>query len=188
MKWYWKRKMALERHRQQGTRRLSQSRKKRPPDWDQTPKDICQRIIQLIDWDDNEFVLEPFCGDGNFYNNLPGWVRKDWCEIKKGRDFFSYRGPSPETIITNPPFRDSAGGKNLVVPCLERCLHLARRRVIIFVSHKILAAITPPDRLRKYGIWGWSITHLSVWDVKRWCGPYYLVTWEREKSSVISFF
>ena len=156
-------------------------------DWDQTPVEICRQIIGLVPWTDGELVLEPFCGDGNFYRNLPQSVRKDWCEIKRGRDFFQYQGPRPDTVISNPPFRDAAGGNNLVVPCLERCLHEAKRRVIYFVNHKTFNALTP-GRLKKYEGWGWGITHLSVWDVRKWFGRYYLIIWERGKPSIIGYF
>ena len=155
-------------------------------DWDQTPVEICQRIIELVPWAEGELVLEPFRGDGNFFRNLPKYVRKDWCEIKQGRDFFKYEG-DPDTIITNPPFRDAAGGNNLVVPCLERCLQLARRRVVYFVNHKVFNALTP-GRLKEYGDWGWGITHLSVWDVRRWYGRYYLLIWEKGQPSIIGCF
>jgi DNA modification methylase len=155
-------------------------------DWDQTPEEVCRKIIGLITWAEGEFVLEPFRGDGNFYRNLPAWVRKDWCEIKEERDFFEYTGPSPDTIITNPPYRDKAGGENLVVPCLERCLQLARKRVIYFVNHKVFNALTA-TRMKKYGEWNWGITHLSVWDMKKWPGRYYLIIWEKDKPSIIDY-
>jgi hypothetical protein len=155
------------------------------PGWDQTPEDLCREIIRSIPWTDGEVVLEPFCGDGNFYNNLPECVHKDWCEIKKGRDFFEYQG-TVDTIITNPPFRTESGGENLVVPCLERCLQVAQKRVIYFVNHKVFNALTP-GRLKDYEEQGWHITHLSVWDVKKWFGRYYLIIWEKGKPSIIGY-
>ena len=155
-------------------------------DWDQTPGEICKKIIGLVPWTEGELVLEPFRGDGNFYNNLPGTVRKDWCEIRQGRDFFHYDG-QPETIITNPPFRDKAGGDDLVIPSLERCLQLARNRVIFFVNHKSFNSLTA-GRLKRYGEWGWAVTHLSVWDTSKWFGRYYLTIWEKDKSSIIGYF
>ena len=156
-------------------------------DWDQTPEDLCKRIIALFEWSNGERVLEPFCGDGNFYRNLPPNVHKDWCEIRKGRNFFDYSGPRPRTILTNPPFRDVADGNNLVVPCLERCLQLATHRAIYFVNHKVFNALTP-GRLARYAEWGWGITHLSIWDVRKWYGRYYLLVWEKGKPSIVEYF
>ena len=154
---------------------------------DQTPEEICREIIRAVPWTKGELVLEPFRGDGNFYNNLPTFVRKDWCEIKDGRDFFKYQGPKPDTIITNAPFRDEAGGNNLVIPCLERCLQEALERVIYFVNHKVLNALTA-GRLKKYGQWGWGITHLSVFDVHKWFGRYYLLVFEKDQPSIVGYF
>ena len=152
-------------------------------DWDQTPEETCREIIRAIPWIDGELVLEPFCGDGSFLRNLPKCVRTDWCEIEKGRDFFQYNG-TPDTIITNPPHRDKAGVINLVVPCLERCLQVAMRRVVFLVNDKTFSALTP-GRLKKYEEWGWGITHLSVCSVKKWPGRYYVVIWEKGKPSII---
>jgi DNA modification methylase len=78
-------------------------------------------------------------------------------------------------------------GNNLVVPCLERCLKAARKRVVYFVNHKSFNALTP-GRLRKYETWGWGITHLSIWDVPKWSGRYYLVVWEKHKPSIVEVF
>ena len=155
-------------------------------DWDQTPEQVCREIIGLIPWAEDELVLEPFRGDGNFYNNLPDSVRKDWCEIKEGRDFFNYSS-QPDTIITNPPFRDQAGGNNMVVPCLERCLQLARKRVVFFVNHKSLNSLTAA-RLKKYEQLGWGIRHFSVWDTKKWFGRYFLIVWEKNTPSIVGYF
>ena len=46
-------------------------------------------------------ILEPCMGTGSFYNQLNG--DKDWCEIKKNKDFFEY-DKKVDWIITNPPF------------------------------------------------------------------------------------
>lgn len=157
------------------------------PGWDQTPVEICKEIIGAIQWPEGEFVLEPFCGDGNFYNNLPKHVRKDWCEMTKGRDFFEYEGPKPHTIITNPPFRDAPGGKNLVIPCLDKCLQVAQKRVIYLLNDKGFHSLTA-SRMKKYVGWGWGVTHLSVWDLKKWRGRYYLLIWEQNKRSILGYF
>ena len=48
-------------------------------------------------------VLDPFKGNGAFYDNLPETVEKDWCEIDLGRDFFDYN-KKVDWIISNPPY------------------------------------------------------------------------------------
>lgn len=45
-------------------------------------------------------VLDPCCGDGAFLQFMPG---ADWCEIRKGRDFFEWKEPV-DWIVSNPPY------------------------------------------------------------------------------------
>jgi tRNA G10 N-methylase Trm11 len=73
----------------------------------QTPPDTARQIINLFTWRKGETVLEPCRGEGAFYRQLPLFVKKEWCEILEGRNFFDYRG-SVDSIITNPPYDNLA--------------------------------------------------------------------------------
>ena len=46
-------------------------------------------------------ILEPCAGDGVFLKYLP--PKTEWCEIEKGRDFFSWR-ERVDWIVGNPPY------------------------------------------------------------------------------------
>ena len=46
-------------------------------------------------------ILEPSCGDGAFLRHLP--ANTEWCEIEKGRDFFTWHD-CVDWIIGNPPY------------------------------------------------------------------------------------
>lgn len=48
-------------------------------------------------------ILEPCCGDGVFLRYLTGEV--DWCEIEKGRDFYSH-STAVDWVFGNPPYSD----------------------------------------------------------------------------------
>ena len=150
----------------------------------QTPEELCKRIIKAVPWTKGEFVLEPGRGEGNFYRNLPVRVRKDWCEIREGRDFSKYDGPNPDTIITNPPLRDKSGGKNLVVDWLERCLKITRDRVMALLSNDMLNTLTV-KRLREYEQWGWGVSRLFVCETEKWANRYYFIVWEKGKPSIL---
>jgi hypothetical protein len=139
---------------------------------DQTPYSLACRIINLLDWDVDEVVLEPAKGDGAFYHNLPGYVKKHWCEINEGRDFFEWNWPV-DTVITNPPFRDFAGGNNLVIPFLEKSFSVARKRVVFLVNHHAMNACKP-NRLHRYESQGWVLSTLGIFSVRKWWGLYYL--------------
>lgn len=64
----------------------------------QTPVELAGRIVDYFN--PTGLILEPCAGDGHFLHHLPG---ADWCEIKKDRDFLSYRR-KVDWIITNPPW------------------------------------------------------------------------------------
>ena len=71
-----------------------------------TAADNVQTNFETARWILNHYqpdgvVLEPCRGSGNFYYQLPG--RKQWCEIKEGKDFFDWSKPV-DWIITNPPY------------------------------------------------------------------------------------
>ena len=69
-----------------------------------TPEDICITLLKDIEFKDNDKVLEPCKGSGNFYNNLPSNIIKEYCEIEENKDFFNYDGENIDWVITNPPW------------------------------------------------------------------------------------
>lgn len=147
---------------------------------DQTPVSVAKAIIARTMWEPGEFVLEPAKGIGNFYDNLPSFVHKDWCEITEGRDFFTY-WRRPDTIITNPPFQSQKGGRNtLIIPFLEHSLELAWCRVIFLISHKYMPFLTS-KRLRRYADVGWALTGQTLFSgIKKWWGLHCLLTFQRD--------
>ena len=68
----------------------------------QTPQELCIELIKIVPLVKGDKVLEPFSGEGNFYNNFPNFVEKDWCEITDGRDYKDY-DKEFDWVITNPP-------------------------------------------------------------------------------------
>jgi len=65
-----------------------------------TPTEIAKKIIEFFK--PQGLILDPCFGDGAFYNNYPT-KNKDWCEIRKNKDFFNYQ-TKVNWIISNPPF------------------------------------------------------------------------------------
>ena len=150
---------------------------------DQTPESLCKVIIARTKWHLGERVLEPAKGDGNFYRSLPNCV--DWCEIKEGRDFFAY-DKRVHTIITNPPYRDRPGGSNMVIAFLERSMEVATKRLLFLVNLQIFNSFKP-NRLHRYADWGWALTDLSIYSVKKWWGLYYLLTFVKGGKWVVKW-
>ena len=144
---------------------------------DQTPESLAKVIIDRTTWKPAELVLEPARGEGSFFNNLPKTVRKDWCEIREGRDFFRY-WKQVETVITNPPFRDRSGGDNLFIPFLEHSMEVATKRVMFLVNHQCINSCKP-NRLHKYERYGWYMGKPWIYSVKKWFGLYFLITFHK---------
>lgn len=65
-----------------------------------TPRPLAKALVDLIA--PTGVILEPCCGDGAFLDVLPPGAQ--WCEIKRGRDFF-HHSAKVDWIITNPPWR-----------------------------------------------------------------------------------
>ena len=59
----------------------------------QTPESLTPLLINEVPLEPNDKVLEPFRGEGNFYNHIPATCTKDWCEITEGRDYKDYNLP-----------------------------------------------------------------------------------------------
>lgn len=77
---------------------LNSSGKKAGNDCIMTPKWVAEDMIAHFSPSGN--ILEPCKGDGVFTELLP---KANWCEIKEGKDFFSYHS-KVDWIISNPPF------------------------------------------------------------------------------------
>ena len=54
----------------------------------QTPEQLAKDIISNIPFDADDIVLEPFAGEGAFFENIPEEITKYRCEIEdEGGDF-----------------------------------------------------------------------------------------------------
>src|ERR1700675_3051430 len=71
------------------------------------------------------FVLDPCAGDGRLYDIIKG--PREWCEVQRGRNFHDYNGRSPDTIMTNPPWRKVG----LLTPLLLKMIDVTQRHLIL---------------------------------------------------------
>jgi len=74
-----------------------------PNDCIMTPRYIAKRIICSLDIKPNETLLDPFLGEGAFYEQFPKENDKEWCEITRGVDFFKCERHY-DWAISNPPY------------------------------------------------------------------------------------
>ena len=149
-----------------------------------TPEDIAVRIINEIPISEKDIVLDPFKGDGVFYNNLPE-CNKVYCEIEEGKDFFKFE-EKVDWIISNPPYRFFIGEKkyNGFPPIMDKSVLLAEKGIAFLVNWKVFNAITT-HRLKKWQ--PFNITKIVLLEIKKWFGRYYLIVFEKNKPSIIKY-
>jgi len=149
-----------------------------------TPRELAKQLIESVEMLPTDRLLEPFAGNGAFYDNFPIANPKDWAEIEKGRDFFEYNGKC-DIIITNPPFFTIPDRKPIFYQCLAKCFEVAEKKVCVLAATRCLTSFTPL-RLSKIAEQGWNITHIKVCNIKEWHGRYYFITFEK-KPGFVSF-
>jgi len=154
----------------------------------QTPEDLCKKLIALTPLEPNDRVLEAFKGEGAFYNNLPDFVEKDWCEIEEGRDFRDYTGEY-DWFISNPPFRLEIGdGKreNSFFKLVKYFTERAKKGIAVLANDNCFSTLTP-NRLQELKNRGWYIHHIIVSCIKKWRGRYFYIIFKKEPSTFYKF-
>lgn len=110
-----------------------------PGDVVYTPPDVAADMVRYF----NPFgsILEPSADDGVFLRYLP--PETEWCEIEKGKDFFSYR-KQVDWIIGNPPY-------SIFAEFLAHSFELAENVVYILPTNKIFQSWRIMNQIEKYG-------------------------------------
>lgn len=70
-----------------------------PADIVYTPEYVSKHIIELLN--PQGTILDPCKGDGAFFKYMP--INSEYCEIREGKDFFTY-SKKTDWIIGNPPY------------------------------------------------------------------------------------
>lgn len=131
--------------------RYQPNRNYRSNDDIQTPRALARALVSLLDPCGK--ILEPCAGEGAFLEALP--VGTEWCEFKKGRDFFAWDRPV-DWIITNPPWSQ-------IRPFLCRSFTLAQHVAFLMtVNHAWTRA-----RLRDAREAGFSINRIILCETPR---------------------
>lgn len=149
----------------------------------QTPRECAKDLINLIPLVEGDRVLEPFAGEGAFYDQLPEFVEKDWCEIERGRDYKNY-DKEFDWVVSNPPFK--LDGKNMIWGLIDYYTQRAKKGVAFFVSDYGFSTITPlRQAILKERDWG--LTGITMVNVKKWRGRYFLLVLQKGKPSVMNY-
>jgi len=140
-----------------------------------TPISLALKLIDMTQIKENDKVLDPSKGGGVFYDNLPNFCEKDWCEITENKDFFEYNKPV-NIIIGNPPF-------SKYKKWIEKSVTLNPRKIAYIFG---TLNLTPKriDFLKKHG---YVLSKLYITSVKGWFGNTLLVLFDKEGQECISY-
>lgn len=155
----------------------------------QTPPELCKKLIELVPLEAGDRVLEPFRGEGGFYNNLPDFVESNWTEIVDGRDYKDYN-EEYEWVITNPPFRmdeENVGKRENTFFKLLKYYSLRAHKGIAFLSNDKCFSSLTPVRLKEFADRGWFIQSITTCSVKAWRGRYFFMILEKKPSKFYNF-
>jgi hypothetical protein len=144
--------------------------------------------MKHIRLEDNDIVLEPFKGEGSFYNNFPDNVIKEWTEIQEGKDYQDYN-KDIDWVISNPPFRlETKKGR---VNSFYYLLNYFASRVnkgIAFLGNDSCFSTLTPKRLKelndKYDLF---IHDIVVCNIKKWRGRYFFIIFKKGTSEFYKY-
>ena len=149
--------------------------KENPNDKKKTDRPLALHCINMIDLKTDDIVLDPFFGDGAFYEQYPSHVKKDWCEIEKDRDFFNYDN-KVDWIISNPPY-------SKLNEVFSHSVKIASKGIAYLIGIMNLS----PKRCKLLTDAGFGITRIYLCNVRGWFGKTILLIAEKDKPSIIDF-
>ena len=153
----------------------------------QTPVELAKDLIATIPFVEGDLVLEPFKGEGAFYNNFPSFIIKEWTEITQGRDYLTHK-TEVDWVVSNPPFKLTNGGgnrENSFWKLVKHYLPLVRKGICFLGNDYCLSTLTP-KRLEELSQAGFSVHKVVVCNVKKWRGRYFFITISKGQSPFYS--
>jgi hypothetical protein len=153
----------------------------------QTPNELARDLINIVPLENGDTVLEPFKGQGAFYDALPTWVNKDWAEIKQGRDYKTIQG-NFDWVISNPPFKlenEDQTRENAFWKILKFYLGRVNKGIALLGNDYCLCTLTP-NRLTEMKKLGFSIQKIVCCNVKKWRGRYFFIIIEKKPENLYS--
>ena len=150
----------------------------------QTPPECAKDLLAFIPLQPNDRVIEPFKGEGAFFNSFPPHVQKDWAEIEQGKDYTDISGEY-DWVITNPPFRLNTNGTrvNSFWYLLDYFTQRAKKGIAFLANDACFGTLTP-KRQQILKDRGWGITKIVVCSVKKWRGRYFFIVLEKKQGFI----
>jgi len=147
----------------------------------QTPRELAKLLIEKVDLQDGDVVLEPFRGEGAFYDNFPANVVKEWTELEEGKCYTSYEGMI-DWVISNPPFRLETGVKrvNAFWYLLDYYTNKVNKGIAFLANDACFGTLTP-KRIKMLNDKGWYLKKMITCSIKKWRGRYFFIIFTRDK-------
>jgi hypothetical protein len=142
-----------------------------------TPISLVKTHLEKFkDIPDNSIILEPFYGEGAYYNEMVLMFPNsniEYTEIDKGLDFFEYKKPV-DYIISNPPY-------SIINKVLEHSITLKPKIISYLLGfHNITT-----KRIEYMNNNGYFIKDFHLTKVYKWYGMSVLITFSNEITSNI---
>jgi len=153
----------------------------------QTPSELAKKLVEGIVFETGDVVLEPFRGEGAFYDNFPSTVVPIWAEITAGRNYTDV-SDEYDWVVTNPPFRLEDDGKRVnAFWYLLDYYSLRAKKGIAFLGNDSCFSTLTPRRIKILNERGWFIHHITVCSVKKWRGRYFFMELRKSPNSFMSY-
>ena len=151
----------------------------------QTPPECARDLFPFVPIIMGDILLEPFKGDGAFFNVFPDNHPKLWAELEEGIDYRTITEPY-DWVITNPPFKLNIGDKETHAFWFLIDYYTTRtRKGIAFLGNDSCLCTLTPKRMEILKSRGWGITKLVVTSIKKWRGRYFFIILEKNKPTFI---
>jgi hypothetical protein len=160
--------------------KLSQQVKK-DPTITYTTEDMAKYLISLIEFKDNDIVMEPCYGDGAFFKNLPTNTKNNFCEINLGIDYLKSE-LIVDITLSNPPFVP----RKLFWEFHQTAMKNTKREIWWLINIGSLNVFTP-KRLSEMEELGWYLEHMNIVSDKRWFGRYVWCKFTKNKNNFIGY-
>ena len=138
-----------------------------------TPLPVAIKMMEMCNITPNMTVLDPCKGAGVFYDNLPE-CKKSFCEITEERDFFDWT-EKVDLVIGNPPY-------SIWTKWIAHTVKITDKFCYIMNNFNFT-----DNRMRDIINAGFGITQIHLLKIDWWFSHQYLVVFERNKPSIISF-
>lgn len=149
--------------------------RQKPKDKFYTPLKLAKELIALVPLEDGDVVLDPCMGKGAFYEQYPNFVKKDYCEIDLGIDFFKYE-KRIDWIITNPPY-------SILDKWFEKTCQICKKGFGYLIGLDNYTA----KRMELCNNYGFGLTKMHLFKVFKWFGMSCFVIFEKGGENIITY-